>query len=459
MDTTQIKSIVEGGENQEVEFKQSFHSAQEISKTICAFANTLGGILLIGVTNKQEILGLSKNTDIVQQQVSVASQSISPVPLISIEVHTLETKTIIVVIVQKSPDNAYNTFHGAIYLRVGSTTKRIDGQTHLEFLRNRQILSFDENFELSSTENDLDINKVKVYLTERNQLDFLKTHSLQEFLLSSKLASINGKFKIKNPAILLFGKNPTQFIPQAEIKLVQFSGTEAVNIIAHKLIQEDLIQSITQTVAFVEKTISKSIEIKDTAKRTENYEYPLNVIREAIVNAIVHRDYFSRDAIQIYVFDDRIEITNPGSLPSNLPKEMFGTISVQRNPIIYRFLRDMGYVEGLGTGIPRMKNGMRQEGLSDPEFQIAESFFRIILYNQKGSKKPIESLKDLSLRQKKALEYLKKQKSIKAHTYAEINKISHATAVSDLNELIDFKYLKKIGSYKGAYYVLKEVTK
>jgi ATP-dependent DNA helicase RecG len=208
--------------------------------------------------------------------------------------------------------------------------------------------------------------------------------------------------------------------------------------------------------AFIEKTLSKSIQIKDTAKRVEKYEYPINVIRESIVNAVVHRDYFSRDAIQVYIFDDRIEITNPGSLPSNLPKEMFGTISVQRNPITYRFLRDLGFVEGLGTGIPRMKNAMREAGLSDPEFKITESFFRVILYNTKGSKHPIHTLKDLNLRQKKALEYVKEHKSIKAQTYVDINKVSYATAVNDINELIEYGFLKKVGAFRGAYYVLED---
>ena len=455
MELNQIITIIEGGETQEVEFKLSFHSAQEISKAICALANTLGGLLLIGVNDKKEIVGITTDTDTLQQQISAANQSVLPTPLISVEIHKSKDKTIITVIVQKSPDNSYHTFHGAIYVRVGSTTKRIDGQTHLEFLRNRQILSFDETYETTLSIDDIDLEKVKDYLKTRKQEKILETHSLQDFLLSNRLASRNGELKIKNPVMLLFAKNTVHHCPQAEVKLVQFSGTEAVNILSHKLVQESLPHAIDQSIAFVEKHLSRNIEVTGAAKRTENYEYPLNVIREAIVNAIAHRDYFSRDSVQIYLFDDRIEITNPGSLPNALPKEMFGTISVQRNPITYRFLRDMGYVEGLGTGIPRMKNAMRQAGLCDPEFKITESFFRIVLYNTKGKKKPIESLKDLSERQKKALEYVKKHKTIKAQTYTKLNKVSYATAVNDINEMISFGYLKKVGAYRGAYYVLE----
>ena len=456
MDVKQIKEIIEKGENQEVEFKESFHSSQDVSKILSSLANTLGGVLLLGVSDAGEIVGIKENIDNVQQQISASNQSISPVPLISIEIHKLEGKDIIAVIIQRSSDTVYHTFQGAIHVRVGSTTRRLEGQTHLEYLRNRQILSFDESYDTSATLDDLDREKIQSYLKRRNQENYLDTHSIKDFLLSNKLATDAGKLKIKNAALLLFAKDAMKFHPQAELKLVQFAGVEAVEIIAHKLVQDDLVSSIEQALSFIRSHINKKITIKQAGRREEEYEYPIDVVREAIVNAVAHRDYFSKDAIQIYIFEDRIEITNPGSLPHGLPKELFGTISVQRNPITYRFLRDWEYVEGLGTGIPRMKNKMRTSGLSDPEFIFTESFFRIILYHKKGKRRAIEKEHDLNDRQKKALKYLQKHKSLKAKTYAELNKISHATAVSEINELVEFNYLKKVGAFRGAYYVLKK---
>jgi ATP-dependent DNA helicase RecG len=455
MEVKQIIEIIGKGENQEIEFKESFHSAQEISKILCSFANTLGGILFLGVTNSGEITGIKENLDRIQQKISSSNQSISPVPLIGIENCTIKGKNIILAVTQRSSDASYHTFQGAIYVRVGSTTRRLEGQTHIEYLRNRQILSFDESYEGLATINDLNESKIRAYLKSRNQESYLNTHNIKDFLISNKLTSSNGKLKIKNSAILLFAKDPIKFIPQAELKLVQFSGVEPVEIVSHKLIQDDLVDSIEQVLSFIRSHINKKIEIKKSGKREEEYEYPLDVVREAIVNAIAHRDYFSKDAIQIYLFENRIEITNPGSLPHGLPKELFGTISVQRNPITYRFLRDLRYVEGLGTGVPRMKNNMREAGLSDPEFIFTESFFRIILYNKKGKHRVIEGEKDLNERQKQALEYLRKHKALKAQTYAEINNVSHATAVNEINELIEFGFLNKIGAFRGAYYVLK----
>lgn len=455
MDANQVKEIISSGENQEVELKESFHSNQDISKIICSMANTLGGILVLGVNDKGEIKGMEKSLDRLQQEVANSSQAVSPAPIISVETHKIKGKNVLVVIVQRASDGTYHTFHGAIYVRIGSTTKRLEGQTHLEFLRNRQILSFDESYDSLVRIEDLDEIKIRAYLKLRNQESYLESHSIKDFLVSNRLASNNGGLKIKSPAVLFFGKNSVQFYPQIEMKLVQFSGKEPVKIIAHKLVQDNIMNSIEQSIDFVKNHINKSIKIM-ASKREELYEYPESVIREAIVNAVAHRDYFSKDSIQIYVFDDRMEITNPGSLPHGLPKELFGTISVQRNPITYRFLRDMGYVEGLGTGIPRMKNEMRSFGLEDPKFMFTETFFRITLYNKKGKRSPIESIADLNERQKKALVYLKKHKSIKAKTYADINKISNTTAVNEINELIQYNYLKKIGAYRNAYYIIEK---
>ena len=455
MNIQQIKEIIDSGENQEVEFKESFHSQQKVCQVLCGLGNTNGGLIFFGVTDKGDIKGISENSDQLQRKIASANQCLSPTPVISIESHKIDKKEIIVAIIQRAIDNVYYMFDGAIYVRIGSTTKKLEGQNHLDFLRNRQILSFDETYENNATLNDLDINKIKSYLISRDQKNFLEDHSIEDFLISKRLASKNGKLKIKNSAVLLFAKNPQDFYPQSEIKFVRFKGKDPVEILNHHLIQKDLFSSIEESMKLIKTNISKRIKLTGSAKRTEEYEYPLEAIREAIVNSIAHRDYFSKDSIQIYIFDNRIEITNPGALPHGLSKELFGTISVQRNPVTYRFLRDLGYVEGLGTGIPRMKNYMRKSGLRDPDFIFTESFFRIVLYNKKGKKEPIKEERDLNERQKKAIDYLKRNKTIKSQTYEEINKVSHGTAVNELNEMKDFNFIEKVGAYRGAYYILK----
>src|SRR3989338_10154947 len=455
METGQLLEVIESGETQEVELKQSFHSSQDFSKLMCGFANTQGGMIIVGVNAKKVIIGIKEDVDELQQKISASAQAVSHPLVPDIQVHTIDGKKVVAIVIQKAIDNTFHTFQGAIYVKVGSTLKKFEGNQLVDFLRNKQILCFDE-ISSDATLDDLDVGKIKEYLKTRNQEDFLKQNSVENFLLSSKLATKNGNLNIKNATALFFTKEPEKFFPQIEINLAQFDGVEPVKIISHQLIQSDPVNSIEKSLSFVKKNLSKSIEITDKAKREEKFEYPIDVVREAIVNAVAHRDYFSKDAIKIYLFSNRIEITSPGSLPFGLPRELFGTLTVRRNPIIYRLLRDYDYVEGLGSGVPRMINSMREQGLKDPEFGIYEHFFRIFLYNLKGSQKPIEEYADLNERQKKAVEFLKKHKSLKTKKYMELNNTSFGTAIADITELLKFKYVKKVGSYRGAYYVLNE---
>ncbi|MFH1588871.1 MAG: ATP-binding protein [Candidatus Diapherotrites archaeon] len=455
MNSEQVAKIVEAGESQEVEFKESFHSFQRFSELMCGFANIYGGIILIGVNGKKEIIGIGKKIDEIQQKISSAAQAVSPPILPSIEIFEIENKKIIAVIVQRAIDGTFHSFQGVIWARIGSTTKKFEGSQIVEFLRNRQILCFDETPSTAKI-SDLDAEKIKYYLNLRKQQDYFKYHSVEDFLISTKLATKNGELKIKNSAMLFFAKDPMFFNPQIEIKLVRFDGTEPVKIVAHELVQSDLTEGIERAMSFVKANIQKSIQIKLDSKREEIYQYPIGVIREAVVNAVAHRDYFSKDAIQIYLFEDRIEVTNPGSLPQGLQKELFGTISVQRNPLTYKLLRDYDYVEGMGSGIPRMINSMRQQGLTDPEFGIYERFFRVTLRNKKSGQKPVHAYKDLNERQIKALAFLKNNKSIKTKTYMKINNVSSGTALIDINELLKFRYVEKKGKFRGAYYSLSK---
>jgi ATP-dependent DNA helicase RecG len=454
MDTEQLKRLIKSEETQEIERKESFHSGQEISKLMCGLANIYGGVILLGVSNNGTIIGVPKSElDKTQQNLSSAAQAVTPPILPSIEVCEIENKHIIVTTIQRAVDGTFHTFQGVIWARVGSTLKKIEGNQMVDFLRSKQILSFDEAPSRAKIE-DLDLQKINSYLRLRKQSDYFETHNVNDFLLSVGLAVANGEMKIKNATTLFFAKNAYLFNPQNELKLVRFEAEEPVKILAHELAQSNIVDNIEKAIAFVRSNTPKSIEVKLEPKRVEHYQYPLDVIREAIVNAVAHRDYFSKDAVQVYLFSDRIEITNPGSLPHGLPRELFGTISVQRNPITYRILRDFDYVEGLGSGVPRMINSMREYGLSDPEFQFYPDFFRVVLRNRKGGSKPIRKSDDLNERQRTLLHFLTTNKMVKTKTYAEMNRISFGTAIKEINELVRFGYIKKIGTYRGAYYEL-----
>ena len=125
MDIEQVKDIISRGENHEIEFKESFHSTQTTSKIICALANTLGGVLFFGVDDGGSIIGINENLDKIQQKIANSNQAISPIPLISVEIHEIDQKNIIAIVIQRAPDGTYYTFQGAIYVKIGSTIRTI----------------------------------------------------------------------------------------------------------------------------------------------------------------------------------------------------------------------------------------------------------------------------------------------------------------------------------------------
>jgi ATP-dependent DNA helicase RecG len=454
MKKEEILELIKNGESQEVEFKEGRLSNSEISETLCAFANTDGGYFIFGVNKKGEVKGLTCNLDQFQQDISNANQAVHSTPIISTNTFDIEGKKILVVQVSRANDKNAHTFKGVIYVRIGSTTKRLEGQSLFDFLKNKQILCFDEQ-DSEAKISDLDEEKIKQYLKKREQNNYLKSNSIKDFISSNMLGKINGEIKIKNVAVLFFSKDSHKWFSQNEIRVVKFEGVQPINVLAQKDFTSDPIDNIEKTLQFIKQHISKRFMIpQDSPQRVEIDEYPHTALREAVVNAVVHRDYFSYDSIQINIFDDRIEISNPGGLPAGLTKEYFGKRSVRRNPITYRLLRDCKFVEGLGTGVPKMINEMRKSGLRDPEFHFEGGFFVVILRNARSMIKPIEGMKDLNNRQMLAIEYLRQNKTIKSKTYANMNNVSLPVAIKDLNELVKFKYVKKVGSFRGAYYVL-----
>lgn len=456
MNKEELLLILQQGETQEVEFKESCPSKEHLARIICGFANTDGGFLILGADRKGQIKGLNGDLDKLQQDIANVNQDIFSPPLISTKVHSIEKHSLVIVEIKKANDKNAHSYEGIVYVRIGSTTHRLEGQSLFAFLKNKQILCFDEQ-DAEAGLNDLDKRRIELYLLKREQPNYLKTNSLLDFIVSNMLGKANGVLKLKNVASLFFTKDPYKWHPQNEVRVVKFAGIEPIQVIAQQDFRTDPIENIEGTITFIRQNISKRFIIpEDTPRRIEIEEYPMSVIREAIVNAVAHRDYYSYDSIQISIFDDRIEISNPGSLPEGLAREYFGKRSVRRNPITYRLLRDCHYVEGLGIGIPTMINDMRKAGLKDPEFNFEGGFFVVTLRNVKSSVKPIEGFSDLNKRQLNALEFLRQNKTIKSKTYVNINNISLPIAVRDLNEMIKFGFVKKVGSYRGAYYILNE---
>ncbi|MBI3588094.1 putative DNA binding domain-containing protein [Candidatus Micrarchaeota archaeon] len=433
-------------ESQGLELKLEVENFKDISKAACAFANAFGGRIVVGVSTDGKVAGAQGNLDVLQQRLEGAVQQVNPVPFHKIPVEDREGKKVVVVEVYPIGQGSFCTFNGIVYYRSGSTNAKLEGRTLQDYLIKRRILSFDESISKAKLE-DVDTSKLKSFLKKRSPGVEFEENKVKEYLLNLGAAQQNGDFSLKNVGILFFTKEPSRFLSQNEVKLVRFKGVQPIDIIDSRFVNSSLPDNLKEAEDFIKKNTRTAFKIEKT-QRVEVPEYPAQVIREALVNALAHRDYFSRDATQINIFDDRIEFLNPGTLPTGLSRDILGTLSVQRNPLTYLIMRDLGLVEGLATGIPRMREAMKNAGLPEPKFEELGSFFRVTIFNQT---KPDSS--GLNERQKRALAYLEKNASITSKTYLGLAKVSHPIGVSDLNELCKKGLLKRIGKTRGAYYV------
>ncbi len=437
-------------ESQGLEFKRQVENFKEISKTGCAFANAFGGKILIGVANDGKTVGVPDDQiESIQQRCEGAIQQIQPNPLHKITIDKKDNKNIVSVEIYPIGNGAFCTFGGIVYYRAGSQNTKLEGRTLQDYLVKRQILFFDERVSEAKLK-DLDSEKVKAFIQRRSPKVDEKEKDWKDHLHNLGASKQNGETEIKNVGVLFFASDPARFIPQNEIRLVRFKGTDPVDILDSTFLNGTIPEMLKEAESFIKKNTKTPLKI-EKLEREEGAEYPPAVIREALVNAVCHRDYFSRDAIQINVFDDRIEFTNPGNLPNGLTLDELGRLSVLRNPLIYKLLRDIGLIEGLATGIPRIRSTLKQAGFPKPGFEELGSFFRVIIYNKEWL-----DFSEIKERQKRALAYLEKNSALTSITYQKLARVSHPSAVSDLNDMVKRGLLRKVGKTRGAFYTLRK---
>lgn len=260
--------------------------------------------------------------------------------------------------------------------------------------------------------------------------------------------------KLTNAAILLFGKDLQKFFLQAEVRCARFKGTKPIDFIDMKVFNSDIISQREDVLEFIKEHIKLFAEIKGS-DRIEKWEYPIEAIREAITNAICHRDYENPGHVQIRIFDDRLEVWGCGLLPEPLTPADLKTKhkSVLRNPLIGRCFFLIKYIEEWGTGTNRIIDACIKHGLPDPSFEYVVGDFVVTLkkYNITD-----EILTELNERQRKAIEYLVKQKKITNKEYRQMNPgVTDRTVLNDFNELIEKNIILAKAEKKHRYYTLR----
>jgi ATP-dependent DNA helicase RecG len=464
-----ILDNIKNPEMEQTEFKSSFNDRDGIGRTMAAFATKSGGRIWLGIDDKGVPLGTTCSHDL-DNKIQDLARVVEPNVTVNIKTLPHDTsKDLYIVCIEVNKGVGIHCYKGIAYERRGSTNHSLTPDEVYEIQKNIHKLYFDEMqancSERPALISDISEDKIQIYYTLKGKKSSDKI-DVRRFLLNHNLL-IEGTMQVKNCAIFLFGKSPQKFIPQSVISLSKFPSEEITKDYIKKEFKGDLINIFMETFFEIQSGMLIYSFIEGM-KRVEIPEYPPEIIREALINSIVHRDYFDLTTeIYVKIFTNRIEILNPASFPfENYSFEEIekSGISKRRNPMIAKFFEEMGLMEQEGRGLPFMKNEAKKHGLPEPKIDVGKKTFKITFFkslktNNGFRKSPYRTVRDyegLNNRQIKIIQYLQKNegKLISRKDYIELTKTQPKTASRDLLNLYTRKVLGKTGEGKGTKYYL-----
>ena len=362
----QVDLLIRGGEGLTVEFKERY--TPRIDEDIVALANTKGGKIILGVRDDGTVVGERLTNDM---KAKINSLARNCKPAIPVEVE--QEGRVVAVVVPEGAEKPYSCSSGYYRRLDGSTQKMSHDELRIMFAENEPV-PFEERTVRGFTFDDISKAKIRAFTKEAGIS--IGQAAVPAFLRSLDVA--DGR-RVKNAGILFFAKNVYLHLHQAQMTLLAFKGTDRLHIYDRRDVRDDLLTQFNEAVAFLQKHLNVRSEIRGV-DRVDILEIPLEVLREAIVNAIMHRDYSIQGTqVSIEVYDDRVEIVNPGGLPKGLSPEDLGSISIRRNEIIADLFFRLHKVERIGMGIRKMKAAMLAAGLPEPIFEPS-GFFRAVFY-------------------------------------------------------------------------------
>lgn len=378
------KTLIAQGEGYKVEFKIKPPAKSDLAKEMAAFANSDGGWIFIGVGDNGEVAGFAAATDFEEWIMNIAENGIIPPIAPSYYSLEIENKSIVVLEIPKGIRRPHKPF----YLRRGSTKREASHEEIRRLYQESQAVNYDHTPVRNSSIADIDLERFNAYLKLTSGKRTEDYPIPIENLLINKgiVARKNGEHLVTLAGMLLFGKHPQRFVPQSQVSCVRFKGaTESAAIIDRKDYDGRLNEIIDDAAAFVERNTALHGEI-EAVRRVDTPEYHRRVVREMIINAVVHRDYSIPGArIRIFIFDDRLMIMSPGGLPNTVSYDaLFTGIHYSRNDLLFVMLHSMGYGERLGTGIPRALQISRDEGYPEPQFHVPENEVRVTIASRFG---------------------------------------------------------------------------
>jgi ATP-dependent DNA helicase RecG len=400
---TELLELVRNGESSGVEFKRDDIHADELAKELCALANLEGGHVLLGVEDNGAITGLTRSAAAAEQWVMnvCRGDNLRP-PLIPYwETVAIDGRVVgVITLPSDLPDKPYEAKRGrawVVFIRRGTTSVEASREERARLYQASGLLRYELRPVAGTSLDDFDLRRLRSYFAVVRQQDTPEQPTDWERLLVNTdfMLEDRGRTIATVAGMLLFGKNPHRWLPQAGISAIAYEGTERdyatredarLRVPVTPILDpgSEIIESglIDQATEFVNRNISHPAALEG-ARREDRSDYPLEAVREAIVNAVAHRDYTVAVAdVELAIFTDRLEVLSPGRLPNTVTIEkMKSGYRASRNELIKEVLRDYRYVDARGLGIPRkIIPLMRDHNDTEPELVEEDDRFVVRLW-------------------------------------------------------------------------------
>ena len=415
MNDKELQMILEEGEGYIIEFKENLGN---IDREMVAFANTTGGRIFLGISDNGDIKGI-KITNKLKSQIQDIANNCRPKVKTTIEIFN----NILIINVREGDDKPYECSSG-FYSRIGPNSQKLMRNEIREFFKTEGKIRFDELIVSKfNYPKDFDNNKIFKFLELAGLSKTIGTDKILESL--GVCEKQDGELSFNNSGILFFAKEPQRYIPWSVFTVALFKDKEGVDVIDRKEVIGSLFQIVDQVMDFVKLYSKVAYKFTGKPQRENIYEYSFDAIREAVINSVMHKDYFEHGHNNILkFFPNRIQIENIWLKPRNF---ILGETVFRRNQLIADLFSRINFGEKLGSGMQRMIEYCKVENSPKPEIRFTVTHFYIVFKQsmeylelagkEKRIKKNLELLND---RQKKALDFMKQNRKLTMKEYIKL---------------------------------------
>lgn len=443
---------------------------REIARLLGGMANADGGTLLVGVESDKTITGIPHLPDEIQSIIQTSQTSLSPPLSPSCQKMHLGNLMLIKFAVSSSLE-VHRLRGGRAFYRVGAETPSLPPEQILSLKDSKKSFFYERQNVWNATWHELDEGALNAFAEKINdprdpQAILGHPYHLTDISLG------NEKPALTMAALLLFSKEPSRWHPRCGIDFVKYDGTErehgtSLNVVKRIRFEAPLFRLIDEAVGRIREHIKERTILHDLFFR-ERLEYPTFAWQEALVNAVAHRDYsLTGTSIEVWMFDDRIEIRSPGLPPDPVTIDQLREqkrVHFSRNPLLVRTLADLGYLREMGEGIPRMFQEMEHHGLRPPEFAIEGFFFTVTLRNtpiyDEGILRWLHQFgtSTINFRQRRLLAYAYSHgKSFSTSDYQRVAEIDRDTAYREIRALVRLGMVAPLKPKSRSYRIIEQL--